>query len=91
MSCKYCGFSGTNEQMIDHAGEMCGAFDPPEHVLELAAKDAQIKKLKDALAAMVEAYGPVHDDELSAAEIEARDHGEYVLWELNKKQLEGER
>lgn len=58
---------------------------------ELAAKDAQIKKLKDALAAMVEAYGPVHDDELSPAEIEARDHGEYVLWELGKQQLEGER
>ena len=27
--CKYCGFSGTNDQMSDHAGEMCqGDFQP---------------------------------------------------------------
>lgn len=26
--CKYCGFSGTNDQMADHAGEMCQEHQP---------------------------------------------------------------
>jgi len=25
--CKYCGFAGTNDEMVEHAGEMCQELD----------------------------------------------------------------
>ena len=46
MSCKYCGFTGTNDQMMDHAGEMCGMVEPPE---QIAQRDERIKELEQAL------------------------------------------
>ena len=32
--CKYCGFVGTNDELADHAGEMCQGDHQPDTVEE---------------------------------------------------------
>ena len=32
--CKYCGFVGTNDEMADHAGEMCQGDHQPDTMEE---------------------------------------------------------
>ena len=38
--CKYCGFAGTNDELADHAGEMCQG----DHQPDIAEETLHIKQ-----------------------------------------------
>ena len=41
--CKYCGFVGTQDEMVDHAGEMCQGDCQPDAMVKNFTDNQQTK------------------------------------------------
>ena len=51
--CKYCGFVGTQDEIVDHAGEMCqGDCQPDIMVKNLTDNQQRFNAIADALCCL---------------------------------------
>ena len=54
--CKYCGFVGTQDEIVDHAGEMCQGDCQPDTMVKNLTDNQQLKAKIAALATDLECH-----------------------------------